>query len=252
MFKDPGGKWFFLVPFAVGFVAGLIYGLADGQKWDAFGTALETGLTTGFGALLGGLTAGSLASGGGMVGAVMGGVNGLFTGLRKTYEWSKIEGWASFASDSTWGLIGTSIGNVLNIVNLVVAPSSYDSGNSMRQNRQVYDRGFNLTGGTTAFTQGNVISNLDRGNPGSGSGILKHESTHILQNRLFGPIYIGTNIAWYAYSVYYGFWLGPVLWPFIGQNPAETIRQIGHDDNPWKLWAFSAGGESRSKGKLSI
>src|SRR5437764_2654738 len=149
VFKDPSGKWFFLIPFIVGFVAGLVYGLADGQKWEAFGTALETGLTTGFGAMLGGAVAESFFTFGGMVGAGMGGVNGLFTGLRKTYDWSSIEGWASFVSDSTWGLIGTSIGNILNVLNLLEAPSSYDRNSSMRQNRQVYNRGFNFTGGTT-------------------------------------------------------------------------------------------------------
>ncbi len=101
-FKDPSGKWFFLIPFVVGFVAGLVYGLADGQGWDAFGTALETGLTTGFGALLGGAVLGGF-------GAVMGGINGLFTGLRKTYDWDHIEAWASFVADSSWGIIGTSI-----------------------------------------------------------------------------------------------------------------------------------------------
>jgi RHS repeat-associated protein len=37
VFRDPSGKWFFLIPFIVGFVAGLVYGLADGQKWDALG-----------------------------------------------------------------------------------------------------------------------------------------------------------------------------------------------------------------------
>src|SRR5258707_7069192 len=137
VFKDPSGKWFFLIPFAVGFVVGLVYGLADGQKWDAFGTALETGLTTGFGALLGGATLGVVFGPIAPVGAVMGGINGLFTGTRQIYDWGNIEGWASFVSDSTWGIVGTSLGNLLNIGD-VIAGSSYDRNNSMRQNRQVY------------------------------------------------------------------------------------------------------------------
>jgi hypothetical protein len=243
-FKDPSGKWAFLIPFVAGFVTGLVYGLADGQKWDSFGTALETGLTTGFGAALGGAT--PL----GEFGQVMGGINGLFTGTRQTYSLDA-EGLASFVLDSTWGIVGTSIGNVLNVVDLIGAPSSYDQANSKRQNRQVYDRGFAI--GDTAFTQGNVISNLDRGSPGSGSTILKHERTHILQNRLFGPIYIASSVIWYYWSVYYGLPIALILWPIIGQDPFSSVRDLGHGDNPWELWAFSAGGEDRpNKGKLEI
>jgi hypothetical protein len=240
-FKDPSGKWFFLIPFVVGFVAGLVYGLADGQGWDAFGTALETGLTTGFGALLGG----AVLSG---FGAAMGGINGLFTGLRKTYDWDHIEGWASFVADSSWGIIGTSIGNVLNIVNLIAAPSSYRSDLSKRQNRQVYDKGFAFEG-SAAFTQGNVISNLQGG---GGAGILKHETVHILQNRLLGPLYTAGYVAWLVYGAYYGFWIGLVLWPFIGQNPLKSIRDIAYDDNPFELWAYSVQGDDGNKGKLAI
>jgi RHS repeat-associated protein len=240
VFKDPSGKWFFLIPFVVGFVAGLIYGLADGQKWDAFGTALETGLTTGFGALLGGAALGTF-------GAVMGGINGLFTGTRQIYDWGSLEGWASFVTDSTWGIVGTSIGNVLNVVNLI-GGSSYDSANSRRQNRQVYDKGFAFDSGA-AFTQGNVISNL---NGGGGTGILRHESVHIFQNRLLGPIYTAGYALWLGYGAYYGFWLGLALWAFTGEDPISAARDVAYDDNPFEMWAYSVQGDDGKKGKLAL
>lgn len=242
VFKDPSGKWFFLAPFLIGFVAGLVYGLADGQGWDSFGTALETGLTTGFGAALGGVTAESFGGG-------MGGINGLFTGLRKTYNWGGIEGWASFVSDSTWGLVGTSIGNALNIVNLIGASPSYRSDLSKRQNRQVYDKGFCFEG-QSAFTQGNVISNLQGG---GGASILRHESTHILQNRLLGPVYTYGYTLWIAHTYYFAFWVGLVLWPFTGQDPIKSVRNVSYDDNPFELWAYSVqGADAEKRGKLAV
>ena len=247
VFKDPSGQWFFLIPFAVGFVAGLVYGLADGQKWGAFGTALETGLTTGFGAMLGGAVVGSFVSGGGAVGAGMGGVNGLFTGLRKTYDWNSIEGWAAFASDSSWGIIGTSLGNMVNIYNLVSAGPSYRSDLSERQNRQVYDRGFKLDG-PFSFTQGNVISNLqsqmrrDRfGNLDGGRSLLMHETTHILQNRIFGPFFPTTYVAW----VIGGAIVGNLLEP----DTSKSIKDVSYYDNPWEQWAYAVGGSDTGKGE---
>ncbi len=246
VFKDPSGKWFFLIPFIVGFVAGLVYGLADGQKWGAFGTALETGLTTGFGALLGGAVETSFLSGGGLVGATMGGINGLFTGLRKTYDWGSIEGWASFVSDSTWGLIGTSLGNVVNIRNLVDGSSGYRSDLSERQNRQVYDRGFNLKG-PFSFTQGNVISNLGSQNSkDGGKSLLKHETTHILQNRIFGPFFPTTYIAW----VVVGGIVGAVVGLGANQKYGKSLEDVAYYDNPWEQWAYAVGGSDSGKGKL--
>ena len=241
VFKDPSGKWFFLAPFVIGFVSGLVYGLADGQGWDSFGTALETGLTTGFGAALGGVVAESF-------GGVMGGINGLFTGMRKTYSLD-IEGFASFVSDSTWGIIGTSLGNGMNIINLIGASPSYRSDLSKRQNRQVYDKGFCFEG-KSAFTQGNVISNLKGG---GGANILRHESTHILQNRLLGPVYTYGYALWVAHTYYFAFWVGLVLWPFTGQDPIKSVRNVSYDDNPFELWAYSVQGtDSEKRGKLAI
>src|SRR4029077_6558561 len=117
--------------------------------------AAETGLTTGFGALLGGQVAGTF-------GALMGGINGLFTGTRQIYDWSSVEGWASFLSDSTWGIIGTSLGNFANIYDVIAAPSSYRSDLSRRRNRQVYDSGLFFEK-TAATTFGNVTCNLAGG-----------------------------------------------------------------------------------------
>ena len=245
----------------VGFVVGLVYGLANGKSLgDSLGIAGETALTTGFGALLGGAVLGTF-------GALMGGINGLFTGTRQIYQWHSIEGWASFLSDSTWGIIGTSLGNFANIYDLIAAPSSYRSDLSRRQNRQVYDGGLYLEK-ADATTFGNVTSNLS-----GGGDILKHETVHIMQNRIFGPLYIGVSVAWYVVGGAVGAVVGALIkgdpWVIVGDVVAGPLgaivaglldssgrqgaRDVAYLDNPWELWAYSVQGNRDSgKGPLAF
>jgi RHS repeat-associated protein len=149
-FTDPSGRWFFL-PFIVGFAVGLIYGYADGRGADgSWSLAKETALTTGLGFNLGWIT-GMFSGGPALAGffGVMGGINGLLTGTREIYtdvQFLEPEGLASLIADSSWGILGTTLGNAVNVYNLIAAPSSYRSDLSRNQNRQVYDRGFAIQG----------------------------------------------------------------------------------------------------------
>ena len=199
----------------------------------------------------------------------MGGLNGLFTGTRQIYDWGSIEGWASFLSDSTWGIIGTSLGNFANIYDLIAAPSSYRSDLSRRQNRQVYDSGL-FVEKADAVTFGNVTSNLSGG---GGVGILKHESTHIMQNRIFGPLYIGVSVAWYVVGGAVGAVVGALIsgdaWVVVGflvagplgaivaglldSHGRQGAQDVAYLDNPWELWAYSVQGNRDSgKGPLAF
>jgi len=214
-------------------------------------------MTTGFGALLGGATFGAF-------GSLMGGINGLFTGTRQIYNWNNIDGWASFLSDSSWGILGTSLGNFANIYDLIAAPSSYRHDLSYRQNRQVYDSGLYLAKDDAA-TFGNVTSNLSGG---GGVNILQHESTHILQNRIFGPFYVGVSAAWYVVGGVAGAVVGALIsgdaWVIVGgivggplgaivaglldSHGRQGARDVAYLDNPWELWAYSVQG-TRDSGK---
>jgi RHS repeat-associated protein len=250
-FDDPSGKWFFL-PFVVGFVVGLAYGYADGRGADgAWSLAKETSLTTGVGFNLGWATGALFGPEAAGVFGVMGGVNGLFAGTRRIYDdiqFFGAEGTASLIADSSWGILGTSIGNFLNVYNLIAAPSSYRSDLSKGQNRQVYDRGFYLRG-SSAFTQGNVISNLSKGKGSSGPDggrLLHHESLHIFQNRAFGPLFQIT----YVYWLYYGGIVGAILAPFVKEDIRDAIEDVAYLDNPWEYWAYQHGGTEKGH-KLS-
>lgn len=244
IFRDPSGLWFGLddliviaAGFVVGFVTGLVYGLANGQGWGSFLTALETGLTTAAGAWLGWTV-------GGPIGLVMGGMNGLVSGVNGIYDWTSVDGWFAFLSDSTWGLIGTSLGNVLHIINAFDSDSNYRGDLSRRQNRHVYEGGIALKDGF-AFTLGNVISNaggnvgLDPSTP-AGAGRLQfvadHEELHIWQSRFFGPLYQGTYIVWGVG----GFLVGTVVWLFnTDESYGSIIETAAYYDNPFEYWAYN-------------
>jgi RHS repeat-associated protein len=244
VFKDPSGMWFLIddlivaaVGFVVGFFTGLIYGLANGQGWDSLLTALETGLTTAAGAWLGWNVAG-------VFGAVMGGMNGLISGIHGVYDWTSIDGWFAFISDSTWGLLGTSLGNIIHIVNLFWSGSNYREDLSRRQNRHVYEGGMYLKDGF-AFTQGNVISNaggnvgLDPSTPAGRRRlqfIADHEELHIWQSRFFGPLFQATYIVWGIG----GFLVGTVVWFFnTDEDYGSIIETAAYYDNPFEYWAYN-------------
>jgi RHS repeat-associated protein len=241
-FKDPSGLWFGIddlivaaVGFVVGFVTGLIYGLANGQGWSSFLTALETGLTTAAGAWLGWNT-GFLVGGPvlGVIGAVMGGFNGLWSGVHGIYDWTSVEGWFSFISDSTWGLLGTSLGNLVTVINLCIPGSNYREDLSHRQNRNVWEGGFYLKK-EDAFTQGNVISNIGTGTSSIDMDLLnKHETLHIWQNRIFGPIFQVVYIAWFIV----GGLVGVVIGLFHPSEFGSIVETAAYDDNPWEYWAY--------------
>lgn len=237
VFKDPSGLWFGIddlivaaVGFVVGFVSGLIYGLVNGQGWDSLLTALETGLTTAAGAWLGWSIAGP-------VGAIMGGMNGLVSGIHGIYDWTSIDGWFAFISDSTWNLFGTSLGNIVHIVNLFYSDANYREDLSHRQNRHVYEGGFALKK-DFAFTQGNVISNAGQGLGAAGINttfIAEHEELHIWQQRFFGPLFQATYIVWAVG----GLIVGTVTWFFnTDESWGNLVETAAYYDNPFEYWAY--------------
>lgn len=246
-FKDPSGRFFFIVAAvvaAVGFTVGFVSGVARGKSFgESLLIGLETALTTTIGAALGAAT-GFLVGGpaGAIFGGIMGGINGLYTGARGIYDWGGGTGFAAFLADSTWGLLGTSLGNLSNIYSSIAAPGSYLGEYSERQNRQVYDRGFYIEG-TAAFTAGNVISNM-RGR--SGTDLLDHETLHITQNRIFGPIFQVTYVAWLVVGAI----VGLIAAPFVDQSVWSSIRDMAYSNNPWERWGYHVGGGDGKAGEL--
>lgn len=256
-FKDPSGLFVFILAgvvaglaylaiaaaivtaavFAVGFIAGLVAGLARGEGWGSLLTALETALTTTFGFWLGGIT-GFLVGGpvGFFVGAAMGGMNGLIGGMMNVYDWGDWRGWAAFLSDSTWGLVGTTLGNVVHLVNLFYPDSNYRYDLSARQNRHVYEGGMFVKNGF-AFTMGNVISNAGQNGAGINLSFLAdHEELHIWQSRIFGPLFQATYIGWAVG----GFIVANIVWlTDTSEDWGSLVETAAYYDNPFEYWAYS-------------
>ncbi len=203
-------------------------------------TILETALTALGGAALGGATGYLLGGSPGLaVGASMAGLNGAFGGARGTYSWRRPRGWFAFASDSTWGLLGTTLGLVLNLGNLADRSSGYRADFSRREDRHVFDRGMCMKRGF-AFTHGNVISNA-----ATGRGSLveerrpfidRHEGLHVWQNRIFGPIYQVVYVAWFL--------LGAIVAVAVKLARPRTpplrrlVETAAYYDNPFEYWAY--------------
>ncbi|MHC1729122.1 MAG: toxin TcdB middle/N-terminal domain-containing protein [Syntrophobacteraceae bacterium] len=265
-FKDPSGLFIPLLiaaiaaiaiaavyvtaaAFAVGFIAGLAYGLSHDQGWESLLTGLEAGLTTVAGMWLGGIT-GFLVAGpvGAIIGAVMGGMNGLISGVHGIYNWGSAEGWFAFLSDSTWGLLGTSLGNMVHVINLFYSDSNYRHDLSHRRNRHVYEGGFALKS-SFAFTQGNVISNAGQGGKGiNDTFITQHEELHVWQGRIFGPFFQATYVAWGVA----GLIVGSIYWCFNSdQSWGSLVETSAYYDNPFEYWAYNNNSNWRPSGANS-
>lgn len=165
----------------------------------------------------------------------MGGMNGLISGVHGIYDWSSASGWFAFISDSTWGLLGTSLGNIVHIINLFYSDANYREDLSHRQNRHVYEGGFALKK-DFAFTQGNVISNAGLGtHTVDASFISNHEELHIWQQRIFGPLFQATYIVWGVG----GFLVASVVWLFNQDHSwGNLVDTAAYYDNPFEYWAY--------------
>jgi hypothetical protein len=194
--------------------------------------ALAAGLA---GAALGGL-AGTLAFGVlALPGAAIGGLNGLASGALGIYDWRSPRGWLAFATDSTWALLGTSVGLTLHAVNALYPGAAYCPALSRRRNRHVYLSGARLKP-ALALTLGNVISNgaEGRGEPNV-SFLENHEALHVWQGRLFGPLFQATYAVWFPL----GALVGLVVWCFDRREPLRRlVETVAYFDNPFEYWAY--------------
>jgi len=220
--------------------AGAIGGAVGPQDF-AYGTVGETVISASLGGHLGKWAGGAV--GFGQLGGWMGAMNGTFTGARGVYNWSRPSGYASFAMDSTWGLLGTSLGNGVNLMN-VGYPSSYSNELSHRQNRQVYLGGFPYSS-RFAHTQGNTVTNLDRGRGAHRQELLDHETMHVWQSRIAGPIHQGSYVA----SFGFGLVVGSMYSAVNGANWWDSVFTVGYYNNPMEMMAYGENNpEARQDG----
>ena len=175
--------------------------------------------------------------------AVPAGLNGLAGGARRIYAWKTIGGWGAFVLDSSWALISTTLGVLVNGANLLNRRSGFGPEFSVRHNRHVFARGFALKRGF-ANTQGPVISNATCGRGDDLAGhrnlVERHEGLHVWQQRWFGPIHPLVYAVWGLL----GMIVGGVYGAASRQRRLAKVRigklmeTAAYYDNPFEYWAY--------------
>ena len=164
----------------------------------------------------------------------------------------QVRSWSAFWQvpvEHTWALSGTSIATSLKLLFLnppdehVKAEYSAAMSVEGRNGFHQYVVGFAITK-SAVFTEGHTMSDqvgigLSKSTDGSGAQnpLATHEQQHILQNRLFGPLFP---------TLYLG-WMGTTLVPsvFAGLGGGDAVAGINawtYADNPFEVWGYTTGG----------
>lgn len=225
---------------ALGFGFG---GMVGHCRWHRPGTTpapwdfLEPALTTASAVVMGGAVGVAL---GGTVGLVLAascaGVNGLLAGVYGIHDWRRPRGWFAFAADCTWGLLGTTLGNLLHLLDHTWPGAGYRADLSARQERHVYERGATLKP-FFSLTLGNAISNAALGEPTVDLNFLRrHEELHVWQHRWFGPVYPLTYIVWGVLGAVWGI----LVWcRNRDQSLFSLVETAAYYNNPFEYWAYN-------------
>jgi hypothetical protein len=170
----------------------------------------------------------------------VGAFTGMMDGLWRTHRW-RGPGVLTFLADVTWGLAGSTNGCLFHLFNFAWASHA----NEPRRGSHRYRSGFRFMSGY-AVTQGAVMSNLD--DCGAATNLLQHEETHILQNRIFGPLFTLTYLGWMGLLLIPAFITGLAVRTL---GLFTTLQWWCYYDNPWEVWAYQIGGHrSDSNGLL--
>lgn len=159
----------------------------------------------------------------------VGALTGMMDGFWRTQPWV---GWGafSFLLDVTWGLAGATNGALVHLVNTYWGDHAADGRTSAHR----YREGFRFMP-TFAFTQGAVMSNLK---DGPGVDLWNHETTHVWQNRIFGPLFTLTYLGWMVLLAVPGAIAGLVT----KVGLVEGIRKWSYYNNFWEWWGYKNGG----------
>jgi hypothetical protein len=166
------------------------------------------------------------------IATTVGAFTGMMDGMWQTQDWIG-PGVLTFALDESWGLNGTTQGDLLHVINF--SWGNHAVGET-RTGAHRYISGFAVQSGF-AFTQGAVMSS---NSSAVGTPLFNHENTHVLQNRIFGPFFTFTYLAWLIVF----FIPGLIAAAITGSGAA--IENVAYVSNPWEVWAYAVQGLNRS------
>jgi RHS repeat-associated protein len=178
---------------------------------------------------------------GGLPGAIAGFATGAFHGWSMasahSYAWDSASGWAAFLVDNTWALPNSVVGSLFATAN-VIGGNPIDRNNSRGSNALMFENEW-FSGYAT--TLGNVMV----GTKGLPTDVLRHEQSHVLQSRIFGPVFYPSMIAHYAINTILPYW----LFYHSKQYPNRPITSFGQYftrgvyPHTWaEEWGYSIGG----------
>jgi len=175
-----------------------------------------------------------------VIGGVVGGSNGAVSGYKHIYQWHQPLGWLAFFADSTWAILGTAVTIILLLFRPLSRTALYQRAYSHRQNRWIYEGGFGL--GPLSQTFGSLARITPRQLIPAEMGDLEaifraavqHETLHIWQNRLFGPVLYVSYLLWIPLGIV----MGGLLGCFVKQPLLLSIFDMAYYNNPWEAWAW--------------
>ena len=179
------------------------------------------------------------------IGAGFGLLYGLETGILLIYDLSRFVGWIQLIIDMTWSLINTVFGFVFgNLIYIIFGNPSRS--NSENQGWIVY-----LPRSSTGFGN-SVLQTLGTVNIG-GAG--QHEKMHLLQARIFGPLYLPLFALFYIFTfIIQIIWTSIIGWilKVTGIRNTAWFQPSSHSAvsgffgwiyyaTPFELWAYASG-----------
>jgi hypothetical protein len=163
------------------------------------------------------------------IAASVGAFTGMMDGMWQTHNWIGV-GVPAFVLDETWGLVGSTNGDLVHLFDFVGGDHVVGE---TRTDAHRYNAGFAFKPGF-AFTQGAVMSS---NNDALGTPLFAHENTHVWQNRLFGPIFTLSYLAWMVIFLIPG-----LIWGLAsGAGPGVGIESWCYYNNPWETWGYAVG-----------
>lgn len=175
-----------------------------------------------------------------VLGGFVGGSNGIINGYQQIYQWRHPWGWLAFLTDSSWAILATAATVTLLLLRPLSPTALYRREDSQRQNRLIYEGGFGLGGisqtfGPLARITPRYLIPAAMGDPETiFHAAVQHETLHIWQSRLFGPVMYGSYLLWLPFGVV----LGCLLGIFVRQPLLLSIVDMAYYNNPWEAWAW--------------
>lgn len=195
-----------------------------------FAPLIRTATNAVFGAAVGFLFGGIPgAIAGGAIGAITGAVHGWRMAAAESYDWTSGYSWLAFLLDNTWSLPNSALASLFATINL---GNSVDKGLSKHSTRLIMKTGL----GSYDQTWGNVTA---------GTQVPTHEGVHVLQARIFGPLFYPSMAAHYVFNTVLPYWLIYHKYKYPNAKITGFITYFSRGVYPhtWgEEWAYSVEG----------